>query len=58
MDSILLPLISMGCTTALQASVANVPVIEVEDPDLELDKGQNRGFLIYLLIYHTYISGT
>ena len=27
-------LVSMGCTTALQASVANVPVIEIEDPDL------------------------
>ena len=37
-------LVSMGCTTALQASVANVPVIEIEDPDLELDKGKNSGF--------------
>ena len=37
-------LVSMGCTTALQASVANIPVIEIEDPDLEMDKSQNLGY--------------
>ena len=37
-------LISMGCTTALQAFVANTPVIEIEDPNIELDNSQNLGY--------------
>lgn len=37
-------LISMGCTTALQASIALKPVIEIADPNADLDKGHNRGF--------------
>ena len=28
-------LISMGCTTAVQAAISNTPVIEVEEPDIE-----------------------
>ena len=47
----------MGCATALQASVANVPVIGVEDPDLELDKAKSRlSHLFTDLSVH--ISGT
>ena len=37
-------LISMGCTSALQARIANIPIIEINDPEPELDFEKNRGY--------------